>query len=323
MTQEGLTMDARLQAFREAAERAVEFQLSFQQPDGSFIWDDEIRDAYHKQAYAWSIADRLDHAHALLTWIRDNALQADGSLREYHGDVYKLSWLFQGAHRMGRFDISHPVMGWLMQQQKECGGLPHFAADDRLRALATGWVGVSALYFGDVDFAERCAHWCTTLLDQPEDGRFYFETTLEGELLTADMEETAQYIDLTITGQAYWEIGLPWMLVGRLYQATGEQRWLDLSEEFSRWQRACAADNFASVGSGKSSLAACIHFLNTSDARARNGAIAFGEFLLATQQPEGGWRGAGERDIPLIYIDHAAEYTVWLNEIVGMLGGVR
>lgn len=316
-------MDARLTAFHEAVERAVEFQLQFQKPSGSFIWDDEIRDAYHKQPYAWSISGRLDRAHALLTWIRDNTLQEDGGLKDYGGDVYKLSWLFQGCHRMGRFDISHPVMGWLMRQQEDCGGLPHFAADDRLRALSTAWVGVSALYFGDVEFAARCADWCIGLLDQPDEGRFYFQTTLDGDLLTAAMDEDAGYIDLEQTGQAYWEIGLPWMLMGRLYQATGESTWLEYAERFFEWQRSCAEDNFACVGSGKSSLAACIHYLNTNDARARNGAIAFGEFLLATQYPEGGWRGPNEPDIPLIYIDHAAEYTVWLSEMIGIIGSVE
>ncbi|MGI5816524.1 MAG: hypothetical protein ACOX9R_00330 [Armatimonadota bacterium] len=313
-------MDARLRAFQEAAERAVEYQLQFQQPDGSFIWDDEIRDAYHKQPYAWGIAGRLSNAHRLLTWIADNTLQKDGNLQDYGGDVYKLSWLFQGAHRLGRFDISHPVMGWLMQQQKHCGGLPHFAADDRLRALATAWVGVSALYFGDADFAERCAHWCAGLLDQPDDDRFYFQTTLEGDLLTTEMDATAQFIDLEKTGQAYWEIGLPWMLMGRLYQATGEAIWLEYAEQFFEWQRSCAEDNFACVGSGKSSLAACIHYLNTADVRARNGAVSFGEFLLATQLPEGGWNGPDEPDTTLIYVDHAAEYTIWLREMVGILG---
>ena len=117
-------MDPRLQAFREAAERAVQFQLQFQQHDGSFIWDQEIRDAYHKQAYSWSISGHLAEAHRLLSWIRDHTLQEDGSLLDYNGDVYKQSWLFQGCHRMGRFDISHPVMGWLKRQQKPCGGLP-------------------------------------------------------------------------------------------------------------------------------------------------------------------------------------------------------
>ena len=313
-------MDPRLRAFGEAAERAVQYQLRFAQHDGSFIWDPAIRDAYHKQAYSWSINGRLAEAHRLLTWMRTHTLQDDGSLRDYNGDVYKHSWLFQGCHRMGRFDVSHPVMRWMLQQQKDCGGLPHFAADERLRALATAWVGVSALYFGDIAAAERCAGWCTKLLDQPEEGRFYFQTTLDGELLTEAMAADAEYIDLERTGQAYWEIGLPWMLMGRLYQATGEQKWLGYAERFFEWQRACAEDNFANVGSGKSSLAACVHFLNTGDARARNGAYSFGAFLLATQYPEGGWRDPGEPDIPLIYIDHAAEYSIWLREIIGILG---
>ena len=225
-------MDPRLRAFGEAAERAVQYQLRFAQHDGSFIWDPAIRDAYHKQAYSWSINGRIAEAHRLLTWMRTHTLQDDGSLRDYNGDVYKHSWLFQGCHRMGRFDVSHPVMRWMLRQQKDCGGLPHFAADERLRALATAWVGVSALYFGDIAAAERCAGWCTKLLDQPEEGRFYFQTTLDGELLTEAMAADAEYIDLERTGQAYWEIGLPWMLMGRLYQATGEQKWLGYAERF-------------------------------------------------------------------------------------------
>ncbi|MGD9496186.1 MAG: hypothetical protein AB7Y46_07740 [Armatimonadota bacterium] len=316
-------MDPRLRAFREAGEKAVRFQLQHQQPDGSFIWDQSIRDAYHKQAYSWGIAGCLAQAHRLLNWIRANTLQPDGQLRDYRGDVYKHSWFFQGCHRLGRFDLSHPVMGWLLAQQKACGGFPHFAADDRLRSLATAWAGVSALYFGRLDVAERAAGWCIGLLEQPEEGRFYFQTTLDGRLLTAETDANAQYVDFAQLNQPYWEIALPWMLMGRLYQATGQRRWLDYASRFFEQQLACAPDSFTNVGSGKSSLAACIHFLNTGDVRARDGAIAFGEFLLATQYPEGGWRGETEPDELLIYIDHAAEYNVWLQEMVGLLGSVE
>lgn len=315
-------MDAQLQAFRSAGNRAVDFQLAHQQSDGSFIWDETIRDAYHKQPYSWSISGRLTETHRLLNWVRENTLQGDGSLRDYSGDVYKQSWFFQGCHRVGRFDLSYPVMNWLMAQQKECGGLPHFAADDRLRALATAWAGISALYFGRLDVALRTGEWCIGLLDQPEEGRFYFQTTLDGSLLTSQIADDAAFIDLKNTGQPYWEIGLPWMLMGRLYQATAERRWLEYAEQFFEWQSSCAADNFAHAGSGKSSLAATLHFLNTGDTRARNGAMTFGAFLLATQYPEGGWRGEGEPDQLLIYIDHAAEYNVWLQEIASLLGSI-
>ncbi|MEA3403123.1 MAG: hypothetical protein U9R79_17915 [Armatimonadota bacterium] len=316
-------MDDRLKAFRESGERAVRFQLEYQQPDGSFIWDDEIRDAYHKQPYSWGISGCLPQAHRLLNWIRDNTLQEDGSLHDYTGDVYKQSWFFQGCHRLGRFDLSHPVMGWLMAQQKGCGGLPHFAADETLRALSTAWTGVSALYFGRMDVAERAAEWCIGLLDQPDPGRFYFCSTLDGRLATEEIHENAQYIDLGELKQPYWEIALPWMLMGRLYQATGDRSWLEHANRFFEWYLRCGEDRFTYVGSGKGSLAAAIHYLNTSDTRAREGAIAFGEFLLATQDAGGGWRDEDEPDVPLIYIDHAAEFNVWLQEISGILGSMQ
>ncbi len=315
-------MDTRLKAFQTAGRKAVEFQLTHQQPDGSFIWDESIPDAYHKQPYSWSISGRLPAAHRLLDWVRKNALREDGSLYAYRGDVHKMSWFFHGAHRVGRFDLSYPVMNWLMAQQKEGGGLPHFAEDDRLRSLPTAWVGVSAIHFGRLDVALRAAEWCIGLLDQPEEGRFYFQTTLDGSLLTSSMAEDTGFIDLTKTEQPYWEIGLPWLLMGQLYLATEEERWLEHAGRFFRWQRGCPEDNFAHVSSGASSLAATIHFRNTGDVRARDAAIAFCEFLLATQHPDGGWRSEGEPDEPITYIDHAAEYNVWLQEIAGLLGAM-
>lgn len=316
-------MDPQLQAFREAGERAVRFQLRYQQPDGSFIWDPSIRDAYHKQPYSWGLSGYLPEAQRLLSWIAANTLQADGSLRDYNGDVYKQSWFFQGCHRLGRFDLSYPVMGWLLAQQKSCGGFPHFAADDRLRALATAWTGISALYFGRLDVARRAADWCMTLLNQPDPTRFYFQTTPAGELLTTALDPSAQFVDLAGVEQPYWEIALPWMLMLRLWEATGEEHWLTRAEEFFvEHYLACGADRFACTGSGKGSLAAALHYRHTGDKRARDGAIEFGEYLLATERPEGGWRGPTEPDTLLIYIDHAAEYNVWLQEVAAILASV-
>lgn len=315
-------MDTRLNAFREAGIRAVKFQLDYQQEDGSFIWDESIPDAYHKQPYSWGISGYLPEVHRLLNWIVANTQQPDGSLRDYNGDVYKQSWFFQGCHRLGRFDLSHPTMNWLRSHQTPSGGLPHFASDDRCRALATAWTGISAVYFGDLDFALRCADWCLELLEQPEDGRFYFQTTLDGELLTAEIDANAEYIDFEKPEQAYWEIALPWMLMSRLYEATGDEVWLDRGGRFFEWYLRCAEDRFSCTGSGKGSLAAALHYLHTGDERARDGAYEFGEYLLETQYPSGGWRGPNEPDTILIYIDHAAEYNVWLQEIVGILASV-
>ena len=69
-------MDERLERYRQAGIRSVEFQLQYQQEDGSFIWDGNIPDAYHKQPYSWAIAGYVPQAHRLLNWVKHNALQA-------------------------------------------------------------------------------------------------------------------------------------------------------------------------------------------------------------------------------------------------------
>ncbi len=309
-------MHERLEAYRQAGIRAVDFQMQFQQPDGSFIWDPAIRDAYHKQCYSWGIAGFAPQAHRLINWIRDNALQPAGDLADYGGDVYKLSWLFQGVHRLGRFDVSCPVWSWLAGQQTACGGFPHMAGASVLRSLPTAWTGVSALYIGDLPVAIAAAKWCIRLFEQqPDPGRFYFQTTADGDLIAGDNPD-ALHIDYAATAQPYWEIGLPSMLMGRLYQATGEQCWLEWADRFFSMHFDCADDAFSCTSSGKSSLAACVHYINTGDERARDAAHTFGDFLLETQYPEGGWRGPQMPDETLYYIDASAEFNVWLQELV-------
>ena len=310
-------MDDRLQRYRQAGLKAVLFQLQYQQPDGSFIWEQSIRDAYHKQSYSWGIAGFAPQAHRLINWIKANTLKPEGDLVDYRGDVYKLSWLFQGVHRLGRFDLSYPVWSWLRTQQAECGGFPHFSGDKYLRALATAWTGVSALYIGEVELARRVGECCISMADQqPDPGRFYFQMTADGRLVTTEMDEGAQFIDCAKLNQPYWEASLPWMLMGRLYQVTGEERWLQQAERYFELHLTFAEDRFANVGSGKASLAASVHYINTGDLRARDAAYTFADFLVQTQYPEGGWRGETEPDELLIYLDHAAEYNIWLHELV-------
>lgn len=178
---------------------------------------------------------------------------------------------------------------------------------------------MAALYFGRTDVAERAAGWCLRLLDQPDEGRYYYRTTLEGRLATPEVDRQAMFIDLAAPKQPYWEIGLPMMLMDRLYMATRDPAWRERANQFFELHLRCAEDRFAHTGSGKSSFAAAIHWLTTGDERARAAAFEFGEYLLATQRPEGSWT-VGDSEALLIRIDAAAEFNVWLQEIAGLLG---
>ena len=183
-------------AGRKAIRKAVDFQLGFLQPDGGYDWDGYAHDAFHKQAYSWNLVGNNEEAHQQLSWIRDNRLRPDGSLiltedvndTENNVDIYKHCWTCQGAHRLGRFDVSYPIYRFLLTCETPCGGYPLQRGMPLARAMTTGWMGITALYFNDMETALRCADWCIRVLEsQPDPEKYYFQTTPEGKLaLEAD-----------------------------------------------------------------------------------------------------------------------------------------
>ncbi len=110
------------------------------------------------------------------------------------------------------------------------------------------------------------------------------------------------------------------MLMCKLHQLTGDSSYLDYATRFFEFKLRCYKDNFAYVGSGKSALAAAIYYLITGEEKARDAAYRFCDFLVETQLPDGSWIDKiKEPDELLYYVDHAAGFNVWLQEIVATL----
>jgi hypothetical protein len=304
-------------AYKRAVLKAVEFQISFQLSDGGYIWDGYAIDAFHKQALSWQLSGRDVEALRLLNWVKQYKLQSNGQLKDYNGDNYKHSWFFQGAHLLGRFDLSYPVMSYLLSQIAPCGGLPHFDGDELIRSLSTAWTGVSALYFGNIDAAEKIAKCSISMLEQqPREDRFYFQMTRNGKLATEKEYPEAQFIDTTKPRQCYWEVGFAMLLMCKMYMATGDKSYLDFAKRFFEFKLRCYKDNFSFWGSGKSALASANYYMLTGDGRARDKAYEFCDFVVETQSPEGGFRYEDEPDELLYYVDHAACFSVWAGESV-------
>ena len=140
--------DPRIARYQEAGARGARFTLGFQQPDGGYLWEGYPPDAFHKQSYSWAIAGEIEGAQRLLSWVKAQRLLPDGQLRDYHGDIYKHALLFQGAHRLGRFDLTYPMARFLLSCQAPCGGFPHLAGEPYCRALAGCQAGIGLLYIG-------------------------------------------------------------------------------------------------------------------------------------------------------------------------------
>jgi len=313
--------DPRYEQYRLAGRRAVEFQLRFQQPDGGYIFAGYPPDAFHKQGYSWGLAGRLLETHRLLTWAKTQRLLPDGQLRDYDGDAYKHAWFAQGAHRLGRFDLSYPVMAFLASCQTPGGGLRHFPNHTYCRSLSTCMAALVALYVGKLEMAQKAAAWAVRMLDQqPDPRRFYFMTDDGGTLVTPEVDAIESYfIDRNEPQQVYWEIGLPLQLMCRLHQATGQREYLDQARRFFEAHFACADDAFTYTGSGKSALGAALLYQATGDLQARDSAASFADMLVQTQCEDGTWRFPQFPDETLYHLDCASEFSVWLQEIANAL----
>jgi hypothetical protein len=315
----------KLDSYRDAARRGVAWLIPRQNPDGSFIREDLQADVYHKGTYALSIAGHALEAHRLVNWIRAEGLGADGRPRHFDPGLalYKTSWILQGAHRLGRFDLSYPVMGYILRCQAPGGGFYQVAeGNEYVESLCTGWAGVSCLYLGELAAAERCAaHLISQVHQQPTTGRFHFRTSPEGQLLCDEADELAQFVDGAQPGQGYYFPGMACLFLGRYHQVTGDADALAAAKWLFESSLTWAADSYASPPSGKSALGAAVYYSITGDERAREAALEFADYMTARQRPEGAWDNPAS-DSEIVLLDHTAEMIVWLNEIAATLGGL-
>ena len=318
-------MTSRIEQYKQAAQRATEWLLAQQDADGSFVRPDLQADIYHKAAFALGITGHAREAMRLLNWVKAAALGADGRPKHFDAGLalYKSSWICQGAHRLARFDISRPVMGYIAKCQAPCGGFFQVVeGNDYIEPVSTSWAGMSAIYLGELEVARRAATCLISMTDQqPQEDRFYFWMTPEGTLVTPDapLEGSAPFVDATQPQQPYYCTGIIMLFLARLYLATGDDTYLTNAWRIFDFNDRCAADAYAYPPSGKSAVGAAILYLISRDDAARGAAMEFGDYLLREQSPEGWWRNP-QADNMIIRLDHTAEFIVWLNEIVGALG---
>lgn len=312
-------MQEKLDAYREAAQRGASWLLAQQNPDGSFIRPDLQADVYHKAVLALMLSGHVAASNRLLTWIKAYDLQPDGRLRRFDEGLglYKTSWICQGAHRMGRFDISVPVMDFIQRCQAPCGGFfqsPELT--EYVEPVSSSWAGVAAIYLGRMEAARRCAGCLEQMLaQQPDPRRFYFHMSPEGQLRT---HEGAPFVDATQPQQAYYCPGIAALFAMRLYMATGEDRALRLARGMVDFQLTCAEDAFAYITSGKSGVATALLYAATGAQDALDATLSVADYMTAKQSPEGWWCNP-HADNMVIRLDHTAEMVIWLTEIVATL----
>jgi hypothetical protein len=302
----------------QAAREGVAWLCRQQNHDGSFGDPAHVAMYCYKSAYALGVTGHVVEANRLLSWLKEKMLDADGELRLGAGAgmaTYRIAWLAQGAHRLGRFDVSLPLVRWLLDRQAECGGFRSNVEADHVETICT-WGAMAPVYAGHLDAGTAVARFMESLIEQqPDPTKFYLSMTLDGQLRTG---QGAAFLDMTKPGQGYYHFGIPMLLLARFYGATGERAHLDTALTLFELTERCAEDAYAHTSAGKSMTAAAILYSITGDERLRDRALQQADFLLSIQQEERSWTVAGNQDVG-IKIDATAEFAIFLTETAATL----
>ncbi len=321
-------MTRSIEAYRDAAKRGIEWLVSQQNPDGSLITDDVQADVYHKAPYAMGITGHAAEAERLMSWVKANDLGPDGRLKHFDAGLalYKTNWACQSAHRLARFDISVPVFGYILRCQAPCGGFYQVEEGNPfVEAVCTSWAGVTAIYHGRTDVAERAALCLISMIEQqPDVDRFYYTMTPDGWLATEEspIDGAAPHVDATQTQQAYYCPGIASLFLARLHLATGNPVYQVAAMRLFEISLGFAEDRYSYPTAGKSTVGAATLYRLTGDERARDAAREFGDFLVEAQDDEGWWANPYDQGM-ITRLDHTAEFIVFISEIAALLHGAE
>ncbi|NCO41492.1 MAG: hypothetical protein COY42_01185 [Armatimonadetes bacterium CG_4_10_14_0_8_um_filter_66_14] len=308
----------------QAAREGVAWLHQQQNPDGSLGDPAHVGMYCYKSAYALGVTGHVVEANRLLSWLKEEMLDTDGALRDGAGTgmaTYRITWLAQGAHRLGRFDVSVPLVRWLLDRQAECGGFRSNVEADHVETICT-WGAMAPVYAGHLHAGAATAEFMESMIDQqPHPAKFYLSMTLPGQLRTG---EGAGFLDMTAPGQGYYHFGIPMLLLARLYGATGEDAHLSTALKLFELTEQCAEDAYAHTSAGKSMTAAAVLYSLTGEERMRDRAVQQADFLLSIQQADRSWTVAGNQDVG-VRIDATAEFAIFLTETAAALAaaGVR
>ena len=327
--------------YLQAAHRAIRWILQRQKSDGSLFDVEDGIGGYYKVPYALALAGHGLHAMRLLRWVERHHFTQAGDFRApqrkatstFHDEwpIYGNAWLIQGAHLVGRFDLSFRGAEFLLRHQVTGGG---FAAWEQgkpfIEGVCTSWGGLAELTVGNLDSANKAAHClCRLVEDQPDRSRFYFRMTTDGVLLTEVPPEAAlaYYVDSTCDKQIYYQPGIMLIFLCQYYRATSDERVLAAARQIFDFTQRCAGDVYRYPPSGKLGVGCALLATITELSTAQQPAESVARYLLETQSDEGCWFLPNEdvyqaienkRD-PEIVTDITAEFATFLLQITSLL----
>ena len=321
-----------MKRFREARDRGSAYLLKRQHPDGSFGDPRNGLADYYKVPCAFLACGESNAANRLCNWIRKNGMTPDGDFgprpkeANDYAYTYYNSWVIIGAHRLGQYDLSQSGMDFLMDfWDPESGGFYSSPTERDAETMQDLWVvsgcGRAALVTGRTDVARGVGQWMRNLMAaQPNypQQMYTVYSRAAGLHTSPDPDDDFRYVlnsDAT-RDQTFFHPGIAGGFLARLYQAVGEQEWLDLAKEYMRFAEGANDYLFRLLRAGKVAWAASVLYTLTGEQKYGEMAVRIGDNLIAAQSQQGCWDWAVEgQEEPAPNNDITAEMVVWLDEI--------
>ena len=317
---------------KSSADAAVHWLLRRLQDDGSYGPGINDLACFYKSPYLFYISGEIGAARRTLRYIERSFMQkngdfktseaiksANGAFVEYW--AYTNGWIALAAQKMGCFDIAYPAYRYLQSfYHAKNGGFttlgPYREANNTVDVLTTAHLGLTALYFGEIEKAIRAGkllQLCFAVQPDVSSG-FYLRMNDTGDLITDYAEDTAifHHVSVLQPNQAYFMIGYPIAFLAKLFLATENTAYLDTASRYLDFAMCCHESIVSFHFSHKVAWGAAIVAGLTRKAEYFNFSKSIVEYLLSIQDGSGGWL---QDQPPDISFDQTAEIAIWLREI--------
>ena len=330
----------RLEAYREARDKAVAWLLRQLNPDGS-ISDPKMGFDYYRAPWTFTVVGETAAATAMCAWIRRNLVTPDGRIdgpyRVFDDWVtYRDATLIVGASLAMQYDLSHGLWPRLLALKDPQSGifpsdrLPGGGMSDAMDVTDGGpGCGFAALAVGDLGTARGIASFLQRLWDvQPSlPNRFYhvWSRSRQAIITEADPEFDAaiMLLDNTLDASQYWFFGgICAAFLCRLWLADPRPEYLELARRYQAFAMDSTDAQFKYGQVCKASWGASLLYQITGERQYEAFAYRMGDWYLGRQEAEGWWHPnplVGAPVGPAEVIEVTLEFVMHLDTLIGGL----
>ena len=280
--------------------------------------------SHYKAPYLYSVLGDPVHARAYADLIGARYLQPGGDFRTRpdakgwdhlpcspaNRYVYSNGWLVVGFQKMGLYGLARKGLEFVRRfQSPDLGGFcSRYAAargavvPDYLDSSSTSSAGMALLACGQVEAAVRAGEFVLRLLDaQPQPEHFYFSSWETGKGLMTDVfgDEDQNALrgrkQFCLSAEAdpryelVWLVGKPMKFLARLYEATGDRRYLAGAAALFDFFHRLPEGRWANYANCKTMWGGAELYRHTGEARYGETAVRILEWMCDSQRPWGGW----------------------------------